>query len=249
VIRQTHLIAVVGAFLIAVVMVGCGSGPGYIDELGGEEGAAATNAETTAPEGDRSVAGTAQGEPVGFDEEVVSPPGQANVPEGFGEGSLWATESHPNAGCDDVKGDSASAGSASATSEALCTASAPPKTVLKRVDPRSGEVVAEIPLEGLNDVFTQMAFGAGSVWASSGYYGTLSRIDPQTGEVVANIDVDRGAGDIAADESSGAVWVAGVSTSDDERENEKLSRVDPETNRVAAGIPIPADAMSDGADG
>jgi streptogramin lyase len=117
------------------------------------------------------------------------------------------------------------------------------------VDPRSGEVVAEIPLEGLNDVFTQMAFGAGSVWVSSGYYGTLSRIDPQTGEVVANIDVDRGAGDIAADESSGAVWVAGVSTSDDERENEKLSRVDPETNRVAAGIPIPADAMSDGADG
>jgi Ca2+-binding RTX toxin-like protein len=81
--------------------------------------------------------------------------------------------------------------------------------------------------------------------------GTLSRIDPQTGEVVAKIDVDRGADDIAVDESSGAVWVAGrnFSPADDKPENEKLSRVDPETNRVAARIPIPADAMSDGADG
>jgi hypothetical protein len=80
VIRQTHLIAVVGACLIAGVVVGCGSGPGYIDERDGEGGAAATNEENTAREGDRSAAGTAQEEPVGFDEEVVSPPGQANVP-------------------------------------------------------------------------------------------------------------------------------------------------------------------------
>src|SRR5918994_7133455 len=91
VIRQGHLIAVVGALLIAVVVVGCGSGRGYIDdERGGEEGADATNEETTAPEGDRSAAGTAQ-ELVGFDEEVVSAPGQAIVPRDFGEGSLWAT--------------------------------------------------------------------------------------------------------------------------------------------------------------
>jgi hypothetical protein len=36
VIRHSHLIAVVGAFLIAVVVVGCASGPGYIDERDGE---------------------------------------------------------------------------------------------------------------------------------------------------------------------------------------------------------------------
>ena len=131
-IRQTHLIAVVGAFLIAgVVVVGCGSGPGYIDERGDEEGAVATNEETTAPEGDRSAAGTAQ-ELVGFDAEVVSPPGQANVPRDFGEGSLWATDFDldPSAG------------------------HVPPKALLKRVDPQTGEVVEEIPLG--------MCVGAGS---------------------------------------------------------------------------------------
>jgi hypothetical protein len=52
VIRQAHLIAVVGAFLIAGVVVGCASAQGNIDdERGGEEGAAVTNEETTAPKG------------------------------------------------------------------------------------------------------------------------------------------------------------------------------------------------------
>jgi len=88
VIRQRHLIAVVAALLIAVVVVGCANAQRNIDdERGGEESAAAINEETTAPKGDRSAAGTAQ-ELVGFDEEVVSPPGQANRPEDFGEGSL-----------------------------------------------------------------------------------------------------------------------------------------------------------------
>jgi streptogramin lyase len=280
VVRQAHLIPVVGAFLIAVVVVGCGSGPGNIDERDGEGGSAATNEETTAPKGDGSAAGTAQ-EPVGFDEEVVSPLGQANLPEGFGEGSLWATGFAPSGGCDDVKD----------VGEAACGGGDPPKTLLKRVDPRTGEVVAEIPLACVGAEFgPQVAFGAGSVWVSSGIsggsprwgrspcdvvlrvdprtkrvvsripvdsptdvafghgsvwatsagYGTLSRIDPKTDEVVAKIDVDRGAGDIAVDKSSGAVWVAGVSLNYDKPENNKLSRVDPATNRVVAEIPIRA---------
>jgi hypothetical protein len=286
VIRQSHLIAVVGAFLIAVVMVGCGSGPGSIDERGGERGAAATNEETTAPKGDQPKAQTAQ-KPVGLDAEVVSPLGQANVPMGFGEGSLWATGFDPRrAGCDDVKG----------VGEAACGGGAPPKTLLKRVEPQTGEVVAEISLgRCVGAGTTQVAVGAGSVWVSSGYYsrgptprspcdvvlrvdpqtkrvvdripvdlpaalayghgsvwvtsgnyGTLSRIDPQTGEVVAKIDVDRGAVDVAADESSGAVWVGGVAFNYDKPENNKLSRVDPETNRVVAEIPIRADIPAGG---
>src|SRR5215218_5424068 len=105
VIRQSHLIAVVGAFLISVAMVGCGSGPGNnIDERDGQRRAAATNEETTAPKGAQPTAQTAQ-KPVGLDAEVVSPLGQANLPAGFGEGSLWATGFDPRgAGCDDVKG-------------------------------------------------------------------------------------------------------------------------------------------------
>ena len=85
------------------------------------------------------------------------------------------------------------------------------------------------------------------MWVTSGSYGTLSRIDPQTGEVVATIEVGRGAGDIAVDESSGAVWVAGLHLQtygadfhpEDSKDN-KLSRVDPATNRVVAEIPIRA---------
>jgi YVTN family beta-propeller protein len=266
VIRQAHLIAVVGAFLIAGVVVGCASAQGNIDdERGGEEGAAVTNEETTAPKGDRSVAATAQEELVDFDEEVVSPPSQANEPRDFGEGSLWAIR-YP---------------------------------VLKRVDPQTGEVVAEIPLKPFNDTSMQVAFGAGSVWVSSGNYdmgppeprgpgdvvlridpqtnrvvdripvdppsglafghgsvwatsaghGTLSRIDPQTGEVVAKIDVGRAPVDVAVDESSGAVWVASVDLPNNyggygipqHSEDRNLTRVDPETNRVVAEIPIGAD--------
>jgi hypothetical protein len=74
----------------------------------------------------------------------------------------------------------------------------------------------------------------------------VSRIDPQTGEVVAKIDVDRGAVDIAVDESSGAVWVAGLAL-DNKPKNNKLSRVDPATNSVVAEIPIRADSREGGA--
>ena len=281
-----------GAFLIAVVVVGCGGGAsGNSDERSGERGAAATNEETTAPEGDRPKALTAQ-EPVGFDAKVVSPFGQANIPEGFGEGSLWATDYDPSGGCDDVK----IAGSDSDSSEAIeesCGAPVPGepenKMLLKRVDPRTGEVVAAIPFSLMPAGILQVAVGAGSVWVSNGYYssgpaprgpsdvvlridprtkrvvdripvdlptalayghgsvwvtsasyGTLSRIDPKSGEVVAKIDVDRGAVEIAADESSGAVWVGGVTLNYDKPENNKLSRVDPATNRVVAQIPIRA---------
>ena len=297
VVRQAHLIetrvliARMVAFLIAVVMVGCGGGgPGSIDARDGERGAAATNEETTAPEGDRPAAETAQ-EPGSLDVKVVSP-GQAYVPAGFGEGSLWATDLPT---CNDT-------GSASASADACAL---PAKTLLKRLDPRSGEEVAAIPLEGFAANITEVAVGAGSVWVSSGdyypgpvgkrqpddvvlrvdprtnrvvdripvysssglafghgsvwvtsaSYGTVSRIDPQTGEVVANIEVGRGAVDIAADESSGAVWVAGLDLSEDYveydppkySEDRKLSRVDPAKNRVVAKIPIRAGSPDGGA--
>ena len=104
VVRQGHFIAVlVVTFLIAVLVFGCGAGgTGINDGRGGKRGAAATKEETTAPEEDRSKSQTAQ-EPLGLDAKVVSPLGQANLPAGFGEGSLWATDFGPiPAACDDV---------------------------------------------------------------------------------------------------------------------------------------------------
>ena len=245
-----------------------------------------------------------------MDAKVVSPLGQANLPAGFGEGSLWATDFGPiPAACDDLVKPGEGPCSASASASASVGSSAggvfitsgggvAPKAVLRRLDPRTGEVVATIPLKDLNDAFTQVAFGAGSVWVSSGYYemgpapkrgpgdvvlridprtnrvvdripvdppsglafghgsvwatsagyGTVSRIDPQTGEVVAKIKVGRGAVDIAADESSGAVWVASGHLPKDYggydfpkySEDRNLTRLDPETNRVVEEIPIEA---------
>jgi streptogramin lyase len=120
-----------------------------------------------------------------------------------------------------------------------------------RGDPETNRVVDRIPV----DSPTGLAFGHGSAWVTSAGYGTVSRIDPQSGEVAAVIEVGRGAVDIATDERSGAVWVAGLYLPEDfsgdfsqeDSEYNKLSRVDPETNRVVAQIPIAAHSPEGGA--
>lgn len=120
-----------------------------------------------------------------------------------------------------------------------------PWDAVYRVNPETNRLVGRTPV----DPPTGVAFGHGSVWSVSAAYGTLSRIDPESGEVVAKIQVGRGAVDVAVDEQSGAVWVAGQYLPRDydgldPRENpedDKLSRVDPKTNRVVAEIPVRAD--------
>jgi DNA-binding beta-propeller fold protein YncE len=119
-----------------------------------------------------------------------------------------------------------------------------PGDVVFRVDPQTNRVVDRIPV----DPPSGLAFGHGSVWATSISYGTVSRIDPQTDKVVAKIKVGRGALDIATDECSGAVWVAstylpktyGGYDFPKYSEDRNLTRIDPDTNRVAAEIPIEA---------
>jgi hypothetical protein len=232
IVRQEHLIAVVGAFVIAVLVVGCrAGGPGNNDGRSGERDAVTTKEDATAPEGARSKAQTAQ-EPVGgLDAKVVSAVGQANLPAGYGEGSLWATDFEPiSAACDDVvePGEGPCSASASAS-----PAGGLPKTLLKRVDPQTGEEVATIPLKGLTLAFTQVAFGAGSVWVSSGSYSmgpapkrqpgdVVVRIDPRTNRVVDRIPVDPPSG-LAF--GQGSVWVtsAGYGT---------VSRIDPQSEKV-----------------
>ena len=305
-VRRRHLIAVVVIFLIAVAVVGCGGGTGDIDKSGGER-VTATNEETTAPEGARSMSKTKQG-PASLDAVVVSPD-HAYQPVGFGEGSLWVAHIPT---CNDTAPPSSSAsasGVASASSYSvssvdgsvavsLASCALPANMLLKRLDPQSGEKEAVIQLKGLStntvegtfgagslwvcsgdwtaaadvvlrvdpetnrvvdrisvDSPTGLAFGHGSVWATSAGHGTVSRIDPQTDEVVAKIEVGRGAVDIAADEHSGDVWVAGLYLPEDysgdfsqeDSEYNKLSRVDPETNQVVAEIPIVANSLEGGA--
>jgi YVTN family beta-propeller protein len=276
VIRQRHFIAVVGAFLIAIAVVGCANAQGNIDdERGGERGA---HEETTAPKGDRPRAETAQ-ESDGLDVKVVSP-GQAYVPAGFGEGSLWATDLFT---CNDMIGPSVSAAASADSAAAFVAAGCklPQNMRLKRLDPRTGEEVAEILLKGFFAESVEAAFGAGSVWVSSAddYLpnDVVLRFDPQTNRVVDRIPVYSSSG-LAF--GHGSVWVASAShgivsridsqtgevvanidvqgaplgIAVDESSgavwvaNKRLMRVDPETNRVVAEIPIPKDAMPSGVD-
>ncbi len=227
VIEIRVLMAVAGALLLAGSMVGCGVGEGNADGRDGERGsAAATDKETTVPEEDRPASGAAR-EQVGLDAEAVSP-GGAYLPAGFGEGSLWATDvSICNDGGSSPR---SSSGGASFSSSAQAMCSLPNKTLLKRLDPRTGEEVAAITLEDFATNTTEVAVGAGSVWVSSasGEAGVVLRVNLETNRVVDRIPVGSPTG-VAY--GHGSVWVTSSG-------HGTLSRVDPRTGEVAAKIEV-----------
>ena len=216
----------VGAILIAFVTVACGGG-GQGNAAGRDsERDPATNEETAASKVDRSTAKTTR-EPVGLDVETVTP-GKAYEPAGFVEGSLWATDI---VACNDTGSASSSAGSYDSTVNgsapvSLVACAAPKKTLLKRLDPRTGEEVAEIPLKFFYADSTRVGVGAGSVWVSGA--GVETRIDPETNRVVDRIPVDSPTG-LAF--GHGSVWVSSA-------QNGTVSRVDPQTGEVAAKIEV-----------
>ena len=121
----------------------------------------------------------------------------------------------------------------------------PGNDAVLRIDPRTNRIAQRIRVPSPSGV----AFGFGSAWVTDAISGTVLRIDPTTGGVAARIGVGRGAGDVAADERSGAVWVAGQhlpevseylgeSPPPERSTARKLTRVDPRTNRVAAEVPL-----------
>ena len=76
---------------------------------------------------------------------------------------------------------------------------------------------------------TELAFGAGTLWASQRAAGQVVRIDPTTGkQVFAPIHVGNGPTGIAF--GHGAAWVANSLDG-------TVSRIDPETNSVTATVP------------
>ncbi len=235
--------AIAGALLLAGAMVGCGGvGEGNADGRGGERDGAA-NEEATAREGERTAAGAA-GEPAGLDVEVVTP-GGAYVPAGFGEGSLWATEPVP---CNDGgSSPPTSSGGASSSSTIIMESSAqaacamPDSMLLKRLDPRTGEEVAQIELEGFFDEARgQVAVGGGAVWAvgASEDSDLVIRVDPETNRVVDRIPVDS---PTSLAFGHGSVWVTSSGRG-------TLSRIDPETGEVAAEIEVGRGAVDVAAD-
>ena len=100
------------------------------------------------------------------------------------------------------------------------SASSPDRFV--RLDP-SGHVLMTMEVSSA----IGLAFGAGSVWGSSG--GQVFRFDPTTNQIVAHIATD--AAPIAF--GAGSVW----GLSEDSRQ---LIRIDPATNSVGATIRLPS---------
>lgn len=126
---------------------------------------------------------------------------------------------------------------------AVCPGS---RYALFRIDPRTNDVGAKIPLDPSPgdrraEITEHLAAGEGGVWVpvqSSASSGEIVRIDPRTNEVAARIPTRGAPGDIAV--GAGAVWVlshpeltdkatgAGVGSS--------LLRIDPRTNEVVATL-------------
>jgi virginiamycin B lyase len=106
---------------------------------------------------------------------------------------------------------------------------APDEGLLLRVDPGSGEVVAEI--DGLVQP-TFVAAGEGALWVLSGTWdghpegdGSVTRVDPATNEIAARIKIDETTGSPGAIEAGeGFVWARSSFT--------VLAKIDPASNEV-----------------
>lgn len=232
--------------ILAFLAAGCG---GYApagdsaERRGGTE-ASDGSARTSgfAPTGGLSMAKAIEGGVV-RDSQTI-PLGRASMLLGYGEGSLWVTD-NGDYSCDDTPGASSSGSSEGASSEGASSGSSascagPQEAFLRKIDPKTGEVEATLPSSGGGQAFNGVAFGAGSVWASSSSYAPrpddgVLRIDPGTGRVVGRVAVDFAA---ALDFGEGSVWA--TSSRDG-----TLSRIDPETGRVTATIPIGAGIAND----
>jgi hypothetical protein len=134
----------------------------------------------------------------------------------FGEGSLWVS----------------------------CHSGGPiwrqPEGKTYRIDPRTYETLAAIPVSGC------VAVGEGAVWVRHGpefigsralpeNQGLLSKIDPRTNQIVATVPVDRWygvlriQGNLAA--GAGGVWLI-------DRLRKHIVRLDPRSLQVVASIPL-----------
>jgi streptogramin lyase len=115
---------------------------------------------------------------------------------------------------------------------------------LSRVDPRTGEVAAEIGVgRGATDVAADG--GSGDVWVAcwggaEPEHNQLSRVDPEANRVVAQIPIvehARYGGPQGVSLGEGAVWAQGARGG--------LFKVDPATNEVVAERDLGGDSTSD----
>jgi YVTN family beta-propeller protein len=103
---------------------------------------------------------------------------------------------------------------------------------LSRIDARTGQLLATIATPTLAP--NQLAVGAGSVWALTGY--SLLRIDPSTNKATL-VDADWELVDGGLTVAGGRVWLSGRAYLG----VQPIVRVNPATNRKADTVPTTAD--------
>jgi len=105
------------------------------------------------------------------------------------------------------------------------------KTLI-RIDPKSGESTATIPLPGVPMAETSIAAGEGSVWVTVDNPARLVRVDPRTNRITTTTAVPTVGGALRA--GLGALWFAAS--------NGKVIRLDPKTGQRVTEIMVGSQA-------
>jgi ABC-type branched-subunit amino acid transport system substrate-binding protein/DNA-binding beta-propeller fold protein YncE len=104
------------------------------------------------------------------------------------------------------------------------------------IDPRSGHIVAELPV-GAGPV--AVTVGPAGVWVANGGDQTLSRVDPRKREVVGSVGTGRVPTDVAI--GGGPVWVANATTG---TATGAVSRIEP-LSRATSAIRVRDNVLDD----
>lgn len=159
--------------------------------------------------------------------EEIKASGGSTSDVAVGEGSVWVAswspEGNPNLSEEDYE-----RGTLPEPSE---------DAKLVRIDPASGEVVAEIPVEnraiegGASSVAVDET---GAVWVTS-VNARLLRVDPGTNEVVAELHVGDYSFEVGA--GAGSVWTTSeVNVNSANSYTNRLTRVDPASNTISGHL-------------
>jgi glutamine cyclotransferase len=106
------------------------------------------------------------------------------------------------------------------------------EAVIRKIDPRTGEVLNTIPAPGSGGD-SGLAWAEGTLWVGQHRGRKIHQVDPETGAVLRTIESDRFV--------TGVTWVDGElwhGTWQDEASD--VRRIDPETGEVLARLEMPA---------
>jgi len=106
-----------------------------------------------------------------------------------------------------------------------------PDNTLKRLNPKTNEIVASVPIG--EKQCSGMVFGFDAMWLPHCGEKALYRIDVKTNQVVAKIPVGPAASEGGLTTTEDSVWML-------TDQKGTLSRIDPETNKVVVEIYTPA---------